>query len=115
LPDDSDVSPLHSPTGSSSSLSSCAFTQLCQLFQNSKDEFNYEEAIRKFENTEAALKEKAILRKTSLKGAKIDVRLFVGQVPKTWDDQMTLKYFQRFGTIIEAKIIREKIVYNSGG
>ena len=43
-----------------SSESQCAYTQLCQLFQNSRDEFNYEEAIRKFENTETALREKAV-------------------------------------------------------
>ena len=43
-----------------SSVSQCAYTQLCQLFQNSKEEFNYEEAIRKFENTESALREKAV-------------------------------------------------------
>ena len=45
-----------------------------------------------------------------MKGAKIDVRLFVGQVPKTWDDSLTLKYFQRFGSILEAKIIRDKLL-----
>lgn len=37
------------------------------------------------------------------------MRLFVGQVPKSWDDGMTLRYFQRFGQIVEAKIIREKL------
>jgi len=40
---------------------------------------NYEESIRKLEHTEAALKEKELLKKFSLeKGANIDVRLFVG-------------------------------------
>jgi hypothetical protein len=42
------------------------------------DNLNYEESIRKLENTDDALKQKALLRKCSLKGAKIDVRLFVG-------------------------------------
>ena len=40
------------------------------------------------------------------------MRLFVGQIPKTWDDCMILQYFQRFGSIIEARIIRDKCVYN---
>jgi hypothetical protein len=40
---------------------------------------NYEESIRKLENTERALKEKDLLKKYSLeRGAIIDVRLFVG-------------------------------------
>ena len=78
------------------------------MIATSKEAVNYEEAIRKFENTDDALNEKSILRRTSLKGAKIDVRLFVGQVPKSWDDSKVLKYFKRFGQIIEAKIIRDK-------
>ena len=49
-----------SSSSGQSTISQCAYTQLCQLFQNSKEEFNYEEAIRKFENTEAALREKAV-------------------------------------------------------
>ncbi|CDW88267.1 rna binding protein [Stylonychia lemnae] len=57
---------------------------------------------------EDALKEKEILRKASKKGAKIDVRLFVGQVPKTWDDSKVMSYFKRMGSILEAKIIRDK-------
>lgn len=69
---------------------------------------NYEEAIRKFENTEDAIKEKKILRAASMKGARIDVRLFVGQVPRTWDDKKVMLYFKRFGSILEAKIIRDK-------
>lgn len=48
-----------------------------------------------------------------MKGAKIDVRLFVGQVPKTWDDAMTLKYFHRFGSILEARIIRDKGIHTT--
>lgn len=44
---------------------------------------NYEESIRKLENTDRATKEKELLKKFSIeKGAIIDVRLFVGQVPK---------------------------------
>jgi len=43
-----------------SSASQCAYTQLCKLFKNSKEDFNYEEAIRKLENTESALREKAV-------------------------------------------------------
>ena len=69
---------------------------------------NYEEAIRKFENTEDAIKEKKILRAASMKEARIDVRLFVGQVPRTWDDKKVMLYFKRFGSILEAKIIRDK-------
>jgi RNA recognition motif-containing protein len=69
---------------------------------------NYEESIRKLENTDDALKQKALLRKCSLKGAKIDVRLFVGQVPRSWRDENVLKYFKNFGTILDARIIRDK-------
>lgn len=55
---------------------------------------NYEESIRKLENTENALKEKELLKKYSLeKGAIIDVKLFVGQVPKQWSDENVLTYF----------------------
>ena len=39
---------------------------------------NYEESVRRLENTPDALTQKKVLRKCSIKGAKIDVRLFVG-------------------------------------
>jgi hypothetical protein len=59
---------------------------------------NYEESIRKLEHTEAAIKEKEILKKYSLeKGAIIDVRLFVGQVPKAWTDTDVNEYFNKLG------------------
>jgi RNA recognition motif-containing protein len=46
------------------------------------------------------------LKRASIKGAKIDVRLFIGQVPKNWNEEKILKYFSRFGDILETKIIR---------
>ncbi len=59
--------------------------------------------------TEAANQEKDLLKKYSLeKGAAIDVRLFVGQVPKGWTDEEVQSYFGKFGTILEARIIRDK-------
>jgi CUG-BP- and ETR3-like factor len=70
---------------------------------------NYEESIRKLEHTEGALKEKELLKKFSLeKGANIDVRLFVGQVPKDWNDEKINEYFGKLGTILEARVIRDK-------
>lgn len=78
------------------------------MMQQQADNLNYEESIRKLENTEDAMKQKALLRKCSLKGAMIDVRLFVGQVPRSWKDENVLKYFKNFGTILDAKIIRDK-------
>ena len=39
---------------------------------------NYEESVRRLENTADSLTQKNILRKCSQKGAKVDVRLFVG-------------------------------------
>jgi RNA recognition motif-containing protein len=55
------------------------------------------------------LKEKEFLKRISLeKGAAIDVRLFVGQVPKGWKDEDLCRYFNKFGTILEAKVIRDK-------
>lgn len=49
-----------------------------------------------------------MLRKCSLKGAKIDVRLFVGQVPRLWKDEQIMSYFKKYGNILEARIIRDK-------
>jgi len=72
------------------------------------DLINYEEQIRKMENTEEAVKQKILLRKCSMKGAKIDVRLFVGQVPKFWTDDHVFNYFKKYGTVFEARIIRDK-------
>lgn len=43
-----------------------------------------------------------------MKGAKIDVRLFVGQVPKFWTDDHVYNYFKKYGTVFEARIIRDK-------
>lgn len=49
------------------------------------------------------------MKKYSLeKGAIIDVRLFVGQVPKAWTDDDVTEYFSKLGTILEARIIRDK-------
>lgn len=36
------------------------------------------------------------------------MRLFVGQVPKHWQDEDVLAYFSKLGQILEARIIRDK-------
>ena len=43
-----------------------------------------------------------------MKGARIDVRLFVGQVPRIWKDENVFKYFKSYANILEARIIRDK-------
>ena len=59
----------------------------------SGDLTNYEESVRRLENTPEAITQKTILKKCSLKGAKVDVRLFVGQVPRIWKDENVMNYF----------------------
>jgi CUG-BP- and ETR3-like factor len=50
-----------------------------------------------------------LLKKFSLeKSAVIDVRLFVGQIPKTWTDDDINKYFGKFGSVLESRVIRDK-------
>jgi len=36
------------------------------------------------------------------------VKLFVGQVPRVWEDRDIFYYFKRFGNILEARIIRDR-------
>ena len=70
---------------------------------------NYEESVRKLEFTSKAQEQKTLLKKYSLeKHALIDVRLFVGQVPKSWNDPEIFNYFQKMAEVLEAKIIRDK-------
>ena len=38
----------------------------------------------------------------------IDVRLFVGQVPIAWKDDDIIRYFSKFGPVLEARVIRDK-------
>ena len=39
--------------------------------------------------------------------AHIEVKLFVAQIPKIWEDRDVFFYFKRFANIIEARIIRD--------
>ena len=43
-----------------------------------------------------------------MQGAHIEVKLFIGQVPKTWEDRDIFYYFKRFGNVLEARIIRDR-------
>lgn len=70
---------------------------------------NWEDLVRSNEFSEEALREKATLRKASIKnGAHIEVKLFIGQVPRIWEDRDVFHYFKRFGNIMEARIIRDR-------
>ena len=35
---------------------------------------------------------------------RIDLKLFVGQIPKTWDDRKVTEFFSDFGEILEARV-----------
>lgn len=70
---------------------------------------NWEDLVRSHEYSTEAMNEKAILRRASVKdGAHIEVKLFIGQVPKIWEDRDVFHYFKRFGNIMEARIIRDR-------
>jgi len=38
---------------------------------------------------------------------KIDLKLFVGQIPKEWDENMVTEFFSGYGEILESQIIRD--------
>lgn len=70
---------------------------------------NWEDLVRSREYSPEAMLEKKTLRKASVQeGAHIEVKLFIGQVPKIWEDRDVFHYFKRFGNIMEARIIRDR-------
>jgi len=46
---------------------------------------------------------------------KIDLKLFVGQIPKDWDESQITSFFSKYGEILESQIIREGSTGTSKG
>jgi len=46
---------------------------------------------------------------------KIDLKLFVGQIPKEWDERMVTDFFTGYGEILESQIIRDPKTGQSKG
>ena len=39
--------------------------------------------------------------------SRIDLKLFVGQIPKSWHEKEVSDYFSKYGEILESQIIRD--------
>jgi len=37
----------------------------------------------------------------------VDLKLFVGQIPKEWDENMVTQFFSGYGEILESQVIRD--------
>ena len=46
---------------------------------------------------------------------KVDLKLFVGQIPKEWDESTVTNFFSGYGEILESQVIREARTYQSKG
>ena len=43
------------------------------------------------------------------------IKLFIGQVPRTWDDKDLRPYFENFGQIHELTVLRDRLTRNHKG
>ncbi|KAL4497275.1 hypothetical protein ABPG72_011210 [Tetrahymena utriculariae] len=72
--------------------------QMDQAYQNPQNEIKEGGDILKINNTQIV-----IVRQENT----VDLKLFVGQLPKTWEKEQVKDFFSKFGRIYEVQIIRD--------